>query len=299
MKLHFWNGPNFGDQLNLYIFPELFPDLLSAAEDGRLLCGIGSIIEENLIPDGQNIIIFGSGMRYPIYKGDRTGWDIRFLRGPLSANCLSRPNDYIADAAYCLSLIDDFKTLTCASKKKYKTSLIPYFSYAPLFPWQRVCNLVGVNYIDPTGHPKDIIKEVLSSEQIIAGAMHGAIVADVCRVPWIRLRMDQFPTENSLTTEFKWADWMLSLGLKTHPCVKLSSVDLQGTTKIFSKTLFALEAILKLRDRSGAVYQLTKDDVLSSVTRKLTSAISSLREDYQQLNVPLAAQNMKLPESIT
>lgn len=282
MKLYFWNGPNFGDQLNAYIFPQLFPDLLRTAEDGILLCGIGSIIEKNLIPDGQDIIIFGSGMRHPIYEGDRIGWDIRFLRGPLSANCLSRPNDYITDAAYCLSFIDDFKNLSCASKKKYKASLIPYFSYAPLLPWQRVCNRVGINYIDPAGHPKDIIREVLSSERIIAGAMHGAIVADICRVPWVRLRMDQFPTEDPLTTEFKWADWMLSLGLKTDPCVKISSVDLHSTTKMLSKISFALEAMLKLRDRSKVVYQLTKDDVLSSVIHRLASAISSLREDYQE-----------------
>lgn len=281
MKLHFWNGPNFGDRLNKFIFPKIFPDLLNKADDDRLLCGIGSIIEKNLIPNDKKIIVFGSGMRHPLYEGDLTGWDIRFLRGPLSANCLSRSDNFIADTAYCLPFVDEFMHLSNKTKKKHRASLMPYFSYAPLLPWRRMCNYVGINYIDPAGNPNDIIREILSSERIIAGAMHGAIVADICRVPWVRLRMDQFPNEEALTTEFKWADWMCSVGLKTAPCIKLSSVDLRGDTKMLSKALFALEAVQKLKDRSRVVYQLTKDDVLSSVNLQLGNAIESLREDYQ------------------
>lgn len=283
MKLHFWNGPNFGDQLNAYIFPQLFPDLLSTADDGLLLCGIGSIIEKSLIPNDKKMIIFGSGMRHPLYDGDRSGWDIRFLRGPLSASCLSVSNGYITDAAYCLPLVKEFKDISFSSKKKYRASLIPYFSYASLLPWQQICNFVGIHYIDPAANPKLVLQDVLNSEHIIAGAMHGAIVADICRVPWVRLRMDQFPTEAPLTTEFKWADWMLSLGLNTHPCIKISSVDLHNAKKQVSQIAFSLEAILKLRNRSKVVYQVTKDSVLTSVTERLSSAIEALRKDYSYL----------------
>jgi succinoglycan biosynthesis protein ExoV len=280
MKLHFWNGPNFGDQLNEYIFPKLLPELLNSEPDDTILFGIGSILHDNLMPNAKKAIVFGSGMRNPMPVKEAANLDIRFLRGPLSANCLWHPDKYITDAAYLLTLIDEFNALLSLTTKKHKASLIPYFAYAERLPWARICSQIGINYISPSSPTTEIILEILGSEHVIAGAMHGAIVADICRVPWVRLRMDQYPTEDLLTTEFKWTDWMLSLGLKTDHHVKISSADFYNSDKMHSKLLFALEMIVKLRDRSRVTYQLASDKILASKRIQLADAIDSLRADF-------------------
>src|SRR5690606_28992893 len=66
-----------------------------------------------------------------------------------------------------------------------------------------------------------VINEIACSEKIIAGAMHGAIVADALRIPWVRLRFGIHGFESPATSELKWKDWMLSLNLK-----KLTFIDI-------------------------------------------------------------------------
>jgi len=68
MKLTYFRGsvPNFGDELNTYMWPELLPRGFLDDEDHELFVGIGSIIGSHLPPDARKIVM-GSG--YGGYMG--------------------------------------------------------------------------------------------------------------------------------------------------------------------------------------------------------------------------------------
>jgi hypothetical protein len=89
MKLHFWEEKykNFGDDLNSWLWSKYFD--FSSSPDAPIFVGIGTIIDES-IPVAERIIVFGSGAGYakpPAHIGE-AGFDIRFVRGPLSARLL-------------------------------------------------------------------------------------------------------------------------------------------------------------------------------------------------------------------
>jgi succinoglycan biosynthesis protein ExoV len=162
----------------------------------------------------QKKVVFGSGIRpyYDQFKIDHK-WDIKFLRGPLSAGALKNKFEYIADSAYALSLV---KSDLPPVAKKYKVSVIPYFRSLSYFNWEKICNELGYHYISPLAEKgiEHTINEIAASEKIICEAMHGAIIADIMRVPWHRFVLSTPETEGERVGEFKWMDWLYSIDLK-------------------------------------------------------------------------------------
>jgi succinoglycan biosynthesis protein ExoV len=77
--------------------------------------------------------------------------------------------------------------------------------------WQGLCDRAGVHNISPTGKLEDVLEELLASELIIAEAMHGAIIADAFRIPWMPVRYGY------RSFFFKWHDWCQSIGLRYEP----------------------------------------------------------------------------------
>ena len=70
----------------------------------------------------------------------------------------------------------------------------------------------GTNYIDPTKYGlEQTFEEILSCDVLLAEAMHGAIVADALRVPWVPVKT----TQDILG--FKWRDWCSSMNLEYAP----------------------------------------------------------------------------------
>jgi len=278
MLLRFWNGPNFGDQLNTYIFPKLFPDLLKRGDE-KELWGIGSLIDSR-IDRQQHAILFGTGVRDPLLDFKGHLWDIRFVRGPLSALCLGQNTSYISDAAYLLLLIDDFLSIRLSTKKKFPISIIPYKNYASILPWKKICAALGAHYIDPAADIRDVIEKIAASELVVAGAMHGAIVADICRVPWLRLRMDQFPPESDFLTEFKWSDWAHGIDIGHINSISISTIDQQTASRVINRFLFTLDALVRLRNPAHHKFQLSKDSIIDGIRVRLLDACDALRQDY-------------------
>lgn len=219
MEYIYYKDPkgNFGDDLNGWLWPSIFGN--QSIDNDAAFFGIGSILfnENKLITDlrGRKKIVFGTGIRptFDVFKYDGD-WDIKFLRGPLSSFHLDNKFEYITDAAYTLRFIDNFDLLK-NTEKKYKVSVMPYFRSAYLFDWKKICDDLGFHYISPLNEngTEYTLKEIASSKYLITEAMHGAIVADILRVPWSRFVLSTPVTEGSMISEFKWMDWLHSINI--------------------------------------------------------------------------------------
>lgn len=201
MKLYYYQDvPNFGDMLNKHMWPHFFGNLIARSDDW-LMFGIGTLIGAKVEHQGR-IAVFGSGVGYQ--KDVRAVLDpryqIEFVRGPLSAQVLGLPADRaITDPAILAPEVFP------ATPKDNSVIFIPHWetSLNPL--WRRVCALAGITYVDPLADVGEVIARISAARLVITEAMHGAILADAYRVPWVAVSTS--PRINI----FKWHDWAQSL----------------------------------------------------------------------------------------
>ena len=208
MKLQYFKGhrSNFGDDLNEWLWPQLIPDFLD--DDSRtLFLGIGSIIGEQYPPSAKKIVV-GTGY-VPAYHSKVPNvhdgnWDIAFVRGPRTARALSIPVSLgIGDAAILLRALD----INFHREPRF-VGFMPHWESMQRGDWKAACKLAGIRLIDPTAPVETILKEILGCKVLITEAMHGAIVADALRVPWIPL----LPIDHAHRE--KWFDWADALNIQ-------------------------------------------------------------------------------------
>lgn len=69
---------------------------------------------------------------------------------------------------------------------------------------EKITQSLGINYLSPDVTQVDFIKQVSQSKLVITEAMHGAILADTMRVPWLPIQIYEH-------NRFKWEDWFQSI----------------------------------------------------------------------------------------
>jgi succinoglycan biosynthesis protein ExoV len=199
--------PNFGDDLNPWIWQQLLGDHL--VDDGdTLFAGIGTLLNDRF-PRARRTIVFGSGVGFGsgLPRVDST-WTFYCVRGPLSAQALGLP-------ASCA--ITDPALFVADLVSEPAAPPVRCFSYMPHYRnandhWASVCRMLGFGYIDPRQPMQTVLEAIRGTNVLIAEAMHGAIVADALGIPWIGVR-----TGGAGTLEFKWRDWCGSLALVYRP----------------------------------------------------------------------------------
>jgi succinoglycan biosynthesis protein ExoV len=211
MKPYHWESHhgNFGDDLNLWLWDYLLPGLRDVHSD-VLLVGVGTVLNPVLLPTGIRKLVVGSGYGYgaPPDISDRDEWDVRCVRGPLTAAKLGLPETMgIVDPAVMVADMPEFRNLP----KRYRKTFIPHWESAEFGIWKEACEPAGLTYLDPRGEAKSVIASIAQSELIVAESMHGAILADAFRVPWIAVS-----TSRSINN-FKWTDWASSVGTTYNP----------------------------------------------------------------------------------
>lgn len=211
MKPYYWESQhgNFGDDLNLWLWDFLLPGFRDVHEE-ILLVGVGTVLNRALLPDGVRKLVIGSGFGYGTLPDmrDPKEWDIRCVRGPLTAGKIGiAPELGIVDPAVMVAEMPEFQNLP----KLHKRSFVPHWESAIAGMWPVTCGTVGLHYIDPRGEAKSVIREIAQSELIIAESMHGAILADAFRVPWVAV------TTSESINSFKWNDWASTVGVHYQP----------------------------------------------------------------------------------
>ncbi|NND43350.1 MAG: pyruvyl transferase [Boseongicola sp.] len=204
MKLTYFrhDPPNFGDEINTRIWPHLLPPGFLDDDESELFLGAGSILWGHL-PKAPMKIVAGSG--YGGYSGPPDMHDGSFrviwVRGPLTATRLGlAPNLAIADAAVLLR-----NTPLPEPAPGIGVAFMPHFESVARGDWEAACRLAGVTFLDPTADTGTILAQIRGARLVISEAMHGAIVADALRTPWIGIR----PIH--AVHRMKWDDWSLAL----------------------------------------------------------------------------------------
>ncbi|MCF7849219.1 MAG: polysaccharide pyruvyl transferase family protein [Kiritimatiellales bacterium] len=210
MKLYYCDIPNFGDALNVWLWPRLLPGAFDDASESPLFVGIGTLLDKAVLPKKRKKIVFSAGAGYgrrPRHIDDT--YTIYCVRGPLTAKSLGlSPEKAITDGAV---LCTQFYRPP-SDEKRHQVSFVPHWSTLRNWDWPAMCRDIGFHYIDPGCGVEPFLDQVAASELVVAEAMHGAIAADLLRVPWIPLK--SYPR----TLAFKWRDWCQSLELEYNPC---------------------------------------------------------------------------------
>ena len=215
MKVYFWESEagNFGDDMNSFLWRHFQPKLFEK-DDGILFVGIGTVLADTL-PAARRRVVMGSGAGYGRLPGDLSGknWRIYAVRGPLTARVIGQDKRLaVADPAILLPLMPELTV-----SERVGTIFVPHWTTAAAGTWQQPCELAGIEFVDPRGEAKSVIRKIASARMVVAESMHGAIVADAFRVPWTAVVTGR-------DTPFKWHDWARALNMYYEP-VKLPTLD--------------------------------------------------------------------------
>jgi succinoglycan biosynthesis protein ExoV len=313
MKAYYWESHhgNFGDDLNLWLWDALLPGFRDVHPE-IMLVGVGTVLNPTLLPADQKKLVIGSGYGYgmPPDVSDPAEWDVRAVRGPLTAAKLGlSPDKAITDPAAMIADMPEFKNLP----KIHRKTFIPHWESAEFGMWAAVCEPVGLTYLDPRGEAKSVIRHIAQSELIIAESMHGAILADAFRVPWVAV------SSSRSINNFKWNDWAASVGTTYEPryvpvSTRAEAVakrsrfwgisfdgqqpthqpepDIHGSEVMtrtphsqsglrgMAKQFLAAPSVLALWQASRAEPRLSPDETLTQRREKFRMMLEGIRRDY-------------------
>lgn len=205
MIMYRWQGvsSNFGDELNTVLWPRLLPGFFDQDTRVRFM-GIGSILDRRHPPDTVKIVAgSGYGGYEPTPNLDEN-WVIHWVRGPRTAATLGLPAALaLGDPAILVPA-----TLGLPSEHGADIGFMPHFESAARGAWQQAAALAGLRLIDPREPPLAVLAAIGRCKLLLSEALHGVIVADALRVPWVAIQ-PLAPIHQA-----KWLDWAETMGLR-------------------------------------------------------------------------------------
>jgi succinoglycan biosynthesis protein ExoV len=293
MKLYYANPPsirNFGDDLNPWIWDRLLPGTFSHENGDAMFVGIGTLINDRL-PASQKTVVFSSGVGF---GKDNRSWSLYYgrglpenaksftyycVRGPLSADALQLPEEMaVTDGAALVR-----RLYRPSGKKNCKFAYMPHALFARdgENSWEKICGWIGFKLIDPRNPIETVLRDISETKVLLTEAMHGAIVADALRVPWVPVHT------NPVIYPFKWMDWCASLQVdyRPHhlrPYKPLKDPKRSGKLnfprkKWFKLVWYALQMrLIGLRSKPS----LSREAVLEQRVGELEKRLEAFRKDF-------------------
>ena len=165
------------------------------------------MIDDRLNNDAQKLV-FGAGVGYFGLPKLDPRWRFYFVRGPRSAEALGLDKSVaITDAAIALRLVRG------AATGGTRVVFMPHHLSAEYADWRSIAAEAGLGFVDPRDDVDRVLRELDGASLVVTEAMHGAILADVLRVPWVPV--SAYAHINS----FKWGDWTDSVELPYEPTI--------------------------------------------------------------------------------
>jgi hypothetical protein len=201
-------GGNFGDDLNSTLWRQLFPDIDQLSKD-VVITGIGTILSRKPAANMRKVIL-GSGATGPNVQLNTGNSDIRWVRGPQSAQAVGVAKQLgVGDPAWLYSdLYDAFD-----ADRSGAIGLIPHWATWCSFDWKSVAAHAGMIGIDARLPPAQVMHKMRSCSRILTESLHGAVFADAMGIPWapaiLAHRFDRF----------KWEDWSASIHRQFNPFI--------------------------------------------------------------------------------
>ena len=274
-------GGNFGDDLNASLWSKVWGKSVEEIGDNETyFIGIGTRIRRKNIPNNKRIVICGAGYGYetvpPVVD---FSWDIRCVRGPLTAEKLNISKDkVITDPAILTAL------LYPQFEKIYEHSFIPHHLTLEEDNWESICKRCELNFINPKNDPDFVIQEIIKSKLIVTESLHGAIIADAFRIPWI-----PFYTRSHFS-KFKWEDWATSMNLKInyqyiHPLFNVGVRNRSNMLKYILRKAYGFTisdrvGISELKKCLNVPSYLSDDSIFQQRLSEMKNCVDKIREDY-------------------
>jgi succinoglycan biosynthesis protein ExoV len=202
MQLYRWRGDvrNFGDELNTMLWPELLPGFFDD-DPAVLFLGIGSVLDARHDRTAVKLVAGAGYGGYAPPPALDAGWLVHWVRGPRTARRLGLPETCgLGDPAMLLSV--------AAGRGAQSVGCMLHFESLARGAWAEAAAAAGIALIDPRDDPVAILDAIGHCRLLLCEAMHGAIVADALRVPWVALR------PLMALHRPKWDDWADTIGLR-------------------------------------------------------------------------------------
>jgi succinoglycan biosynthesis protein ExoV len=284
MDIYAWSSgvPNLGDDLNNWLWKRVLPSTF-LREKGTLI-GIGSVISPEHLSSIENpnpIHILGAGCRNQKYPLSEVSNDLKIhaVRGPLSSVALGQ-NDQLPliDGAYALKLTKIYGELI-KQPKRYKFTLIPYFRSRKLINYTILKESKDINILHSSDYKsiENALLTIAQSEYIISESMHGAVIADVLRVPWSRLNYFLQNPRDKETAEFKWKDWAYSMEMDDIPCLSIPLRNPHSINPRRNWFLYPFRSLDYFRNfKVELAYRLSDEKLMNQKITQLKSIILKL-----------------------
>lgn len=196
--------------MNSWLWQALVPEMLEREDDYRLV-GVGSLLSCNLDLVPGRKVVFGTGSGYSSPPTPEQGkrWRVYCVRGPLTARLMGlEPELGITDGAWLINQVPDYAAVPT---ERRGTVFVPHWTSAKFGAWAAACKASDVTYVDPLWDCARVFHDIAHAELAVVESLHGAIIADYYRTPWIPV------VSPSRILKFKWLDWCQSLGLDYAP----------------------------------------------------------------------------------
>lgn len=206
-------GGNFGDDLNEVLWRHVLPPECFDVPD-TLLLGVGTIFDEGRLPEsrvsGKRVFVLGSGAGYgPLPRTwPNPAWHVAAVRGPFTAELIGQKSAAATDGAIFLAHARD---LLPERRAATGAIYIPHHGSLDRADWKSIAEYAGLAFVDPQWPLERVLHAIASARLVVTEAMHGAILADTLRVPWIPV------TTSAHILPFKWLDWCASMNLVYRP----------------------------------------------------------------------------------
>jgi succinoglycan biosynthesis protein ExoV len=266
---------NLGDDLNPYLLPKVLGDDIISKCDSVVI-GIGTILNNWTEEENRHYIrkyVFSSGFGYGNFIPEfDSSWKFIAVRGHLTRQRLKLPDDTpVGDGA----ILIDRHLPQLSQAGKGEIVFMPHVDYHRFDQnaWRRAASYAGFTYLAPSA-PRDHILSVLrNAKLLITSAMHGAIISDTLRTPWVAV--SSFGVNTT-----KWHDWSSALDLAVHfeEVPHISAPDWRSKISRVQRQINIYRTSLILRRLKSRQGQLSNEKALRSAQLNLETAASKFRE---------------------